>query len=250
MYFRMENMDNFWEICMNAPIVDMLVKSGPVGLTICWLLLIASFISWVVIINRFFYLNAVSGAVKGFKREFDRLSSLREFKNIPSRFRESYAGVLVGSYIMEFNRIAQGLKDKSGDANLSFYFDHQTAIAQEKVQTETSKAARKLNWGLYILAIMSSAAPFVGLFGTVWGIMDSFFEIGNKGSASLTVVAPGIAEALITTIAGLLVAIPSVVFYNIFVHKAQKIEDDLDDCSELGFAKMKEELLLVVDNKS
>jgi biopolymer transport protein TolQ len=234
---------------MNAPIVEMLVKSGPVGLTVCWVLLIASLISWVVIINRFFYLNAVSSAVRNFKKEFERLKSIREYKNIAPRLRESYAGILVGNYISEFIRIAHDLKNKSKDNNLSFYFEHQVAIAQEKVQTQTSKTARRLNWGLHILAIMSSAAPFVGLFGTVWGIMDSFFEIGNKGSASLTVVAPGIAEALITTIAGLLVAIPSVVFYNLFIHKAERIEDDLDDCSELGFAKMKEELLLVVDDK-
>ncbi|MDR0305181.1 MAG: MotA/TolQ/ExbB proton channel family protein [Chitinispirillales bacterium] len=233
---------------MNAPIVEMLVKSGPVGLAVCWTLLIASLISWVVIINRFFYLNFVSGAVKKFKSEFENLKSLREYKDVPPRLRESYAGILIGNYIMEFNRIAQDLRNKSGES-LSFYFEHQTAIAHEKVQTETSKTARRLNWGLHILAIMSSTAPFVGLFGTVWGIMDSFFEIGNKGSASLTVVAPGIAEALITTVAGLVVAIPSVVFYNLFIHKAERIEDDLDDCSELGFAKLKEELLLVIDRK-
>jgi biopolymer transport protein TolQ len=234
---------------MNSPIVDMLVKSGPIGLTVCWVLLVSSLISWIVIINRFFYLNAVSGAVKSFRKAFENLSSLREYGSIKDSLRESYAGVLVGYYIKEFNRIAGSLRGRTSDSNFSFFFEHQIAISQEKVQTETSKTARKLNWGLHILAIMSSAAPFVGLFGTVWGIMDSFFEIGNKGSASLTVVAPGIAEALITTVAGLLVAIPSVVFYNLFVNKAEKIVDDLDDCADLGFTKFKEELLLLVDSK-
>jgi biopolymer transport protein TolQ len=237
-------------VFMNTPIVEMLLKSGPVGLAVCWTLLAASIISWVVIINRFFYLGTVSNAIRSFKREFERLSSLREYKNIPQNIRDSYAGALVSYYIKEYNRIAQELKNKSGKDSLSFHFEHQVAIAQEKVQRETDKASRRLNWGLHILAIMSSTAPFIGLFGTVWGIMDSFFEIGNKGSASLTVVAPGIAEALITTVAGLLVAIPSVVFYNLFVHKAERIEDDLDDCSELGFAKMKEELLLIIDSIS
>jgi len=235
---------------MNTPITEMLLKSGPVGLAVCWVLIISSFISWVVIINRFFYLSAVSGATRKFRKEFEKLSSLREYPNIPARFRNSYAGDLVECYIREFNRIAQDLQKLRNSGDLSFFFEHQTAIAQEKVQKETSKAARRLNWGFHILAIMSSTAPFVGLFGTVWGIMDSFFEIGNKGSASLTVVAPGIAEALITTVAGLVVAIPSVVFYNLFVHKAETIEDDLDDCSDLGFTKLKEELLLVVGGKS
>jgi len=235
---------------MNTPIAEMLLKSGPVGLAVCWVLIISSFISWVVIINRFFYLGMVSGATRKFRKQFEKLPSLREYANIEPRIRNSYAGDLVECYIREFNRIAQDLQRLKNSSELSFYFEHQTAIAQEKVQKETSKAARRLNWGFHILAIMSSAAPFVGLFGTVWGIMDSFFEIGNKGSASLTVVAPGIAEALITTVAGLVVAIPSVVFYNLFVHKAETIEDDLDDCSDLGFTKLKEELLLVISGKS
>ncbi|MCL1947497.1 MAG: MotA/TolQ/ExbB proton channel family protein [Chitinivibrionia bacterium] len=234
---------------MNSPIVEMLVKSGPVGLTVCWILLIASLISWVVIINRIIFLNAASGAIKNFKKELERIDSLRDFGKIPQSLRDSYAGHLVGYYISEFNRIAGDLHKKSAkNENYSFFFEHQVTIAQEKVHTETSKAARKLNWGLHILAIMSSAAPFVGLFGTVWGIMDSFFEIGKMESAALSVVAPGIAIALITTVAGLLVAIPSLVFYNLFVKKAEKIEDDLDDCADLGFTKFKEELLSLVGN--
>jgi len=233
---------------MNSPVVKMLVESGSVGLAVCLILLLASLISWVVIINRFLYLNAVGSGVARFKRAFEKLSSLREFGTIRESLRSSYAGILVNSYIKELNRIAIDLKNKTGEKQ-EFYFEQQTKIAQEKVDTETAKYAQKLSWGLHILAIMASAAPFVGLFGTVWGIMDSFFEIGEKGSASLTVVAPGIAIALITTVAGLLVAIPAVVCYNLFVKKAEKIEDILDSCSDLGFAKMKEELLYMIDDQ-
>lgn len=236
-------------VFMNSPIVKMLVESGSVGLAVSMVLLLMSIISWVVIINRFFYLNAVGSSVQKFKRAFEKLSSLREFGTLSEKLRSSYAGILVNSYIKELNRIAPELKDKTGE-NQEFYFEQQTKIAQEKVNTETAKYSQKLSWGLHILAIMSSTGPFVGLFGTVWGIMDSFFEIGEKGSASLTVVAPGIAIALITTVAGLLVAIPAVICYNLFVNKAEKIEDILDSCSDLGFAKMKEELLYIVDNKN
>ncbi|MCL2845983.1 MAG: MotA/TolQ/ExbB proton channel family protein [Chitinivibrionia bacterium] len=237
---------------MNTPVLGMLMQTGPVGLTICWVLLIASLISWVVIINRIVYLNAVRASVKAFRKELERLQSLRDFGSIKQSLRDSYAGYLVGYYISEFNRIAADLHKKasSNEGKLSFFFEHQVTIAQEKVNNETSKAVRKLSWGLHILAIMSSAAPFVGLFGTVWGIMDAFFEIGDKGSASLTVIAPGIATSLITTVAGLLVAIPAVVFYNLFLKKTEKIEDDLDDCAELGFIKFKEELLSVISNVS
>jgi len=233
---------------MNTPVLEMLTKTGPVGLAICWVLLIASLISWVVIINRFVYLGTVRASVKAFRKELEGLRSLRDFGTIKQSLRDSYAGYLVGYYITEFNRIAGDLHKKAslGEGTLSFFFEHQVTIAREKVNTETGKAARKLNWGLHILAIMSSAAPFVGLFGTVWGIMDAFFEIGDKGSASLTVIAPGIATSLITTVAGLLVAIPAVVFYNLFVKRAEKIEDDLDDCADLGFTRFKEELLTIV----
>lgn len=234
---------------MNSPILKMLVESGTVGFTVCLILLLMSLISWVVIINRFIYLNAVGNAVQKFKRGFEKLSSLREFGTLSENQRSSYAGILVNYYIKEFNRIAPELKKQTGEKQ-EFYFEQQTKIAQEKVNTETAKYAQKLSWGLHILAIMSSAAPFVGLFGTVWGIMDAFFEIGEKGSASLTVVAPGIAISLITTVAGLLVAIPAVICYNLFVKKAEKIEDILDSSSDLGYAKMKEELLCVFDNNN
>lgn len=232
---------------MNSPIIKMLVESGAVGLSICILLLVASLVSWVIIINRYFYLTLVGNAVKNFKKELEKLRSIRDFNKISEKFRASYAGSLVNSYIREFNRIVPELKDKKGE-NQTFFFEQQTEIAQEKVNAETDKYTRKLSWALYILAILSSTAPFIGLFGTVWGIMDAFFEIGEKGSASLTVVAPGIAVSLITTVAGLLVAIPAVAFYNLFVKKAEIIEDELDDCANLGFALMKEELLSVIDD--
>ena len=105
---------------------------------------------------------------------------------------------------------------------------------------------------MFFLAIISSVAPFIGLFGTVWGIMDSFFEIGNQGSASLPVVAPGIAEALVVTAMGLAVAIPAVFFYNYLIHKIERIEEDLDDFKETTLSRLKREMmsLLYGGNKS
>jgi len=84
---------------------------------------------------------------------------------------------------------------------------------------------------LPFLATTGSAAPFIGLFGTVWGIMASFHDIGMRGSASLAVVAPGISEALIATAAGLAVAIPAVIFYNYFANKLTYIDGEMQNFS-------------------
>jgi biopolymer transport protein TolQ len=233
---------------MNSPIIKMLVESGAVGLTICIILLFASLISWVIIINRYFYLAIAGSAVKNFRNELEKLKSIRDFGKISQKLRDSFGGNLLNIYILEFNRILPEIKSKKA-AEKKFFFIQETEIAQERVNTQTDKFVHKLNWALHILAIMSSTAPFVGLFGTVWGIMDAFFEIGEKGSASLTVVAPGIAVSLITTVAGLLVAIPAVMFYNLFLKKAEIIEDELDECSSLGYALMKEELLLSISDE-
>jgi biopolymer transport protein TolQ len=90
--------------------------------------------------------------------------------------------------------------------------------------------------------MISSIAPFMGLLGTVWGIMNSFYEIGNQGSASLPVVAPGIAEALITTVVGLAVAIPALFFYNYFNHRAERIENEMDEFKDVLLVRVKREI--------
>jgi biopolymer transport protein TolQ len=107
---------------------------------------------------------------------------------------------------------------------------------------KVSEVVRSLDRGIVILAIASSVAPFLGLLGTVWGIMDSFFEIGNQGSASLPVVAPGIAEALVVTAIGLAVAIPAVLFYNYFVHRVDRLENEMDDFKNMLFSHLKRDI--------
>jgi biopolymer transport protein TolQ len=105
-----------------------------------------------------------------------------------------------------------------------------------------SETVRFLDKGLVILAISSSVAPFIGLLGTVWGIMNSFYQIGDQGSASLPVVAPGIAEALIATILGLAVAIPAVLFYNYYMHRVERIENEMDEVKNLLQSHLKRDL--------
>jgi biopolymer transport protein TolQ len=114
-----------------------------------------------------------------------------------------------------------------------------TQPAQPAVQADLDSVARALRRAsnnevtllenlLPVLATTGSVAPFIGLFGTVWGVMNSFIGIGNLGNASLAVVAPGIAEALIATAIGLAAAIPAVMAYNYFVRRIRVLESELD----------------------
>jgi biopolymer transport protein TolQ len=102
------------------------------------------------------------------------------------------------------------------------------ANVERALSRATSAESAKLESAISFLATTGSASPFIGLFGTVWGIMDTFRGIGVKGTAALAVVAPGISEALIATAAGLAAAIPAVIFYNYFLNRIRSITVEMD----------------------
>jgi biopolymer transport protein ExbB/TolQ len=110
----------------------------------------------------------------------------------------------------------------------------ENAVAQESLKLES---------GLIVLAVAVSGAPFLGLLGTVWGVMSTFGHIAQQGSATLTAMAPGVAAALITTVAGLLVAIPAMFGYNFLVHKARVLTVELDNYAQELMSKMETEYL-------
>jgi biopolymer transport protein TolQ len=118
--------------------------------------------------------------------------------------------------------------DHVGGKAVTLLSDHLRHLAH---QCQTDEL-RRCEQGLSFLATTAGAAPFVGLLGTVWGIMQSFHAIGNRGGATLAVVGPGISEALVATAAGLAVAIPALVAYNVFVNRVRQLETDLDHFAE------------------
>lgn len=224
-------------------IVSMILDSD--GFTVVLLLLLAVFslASWGIIINRFFSLAKVRKINKIFSKNFDGLSSIGDITKGEEKELKSPMGKLGTVGLEEYNRIRKdAAAHKSAITDWSFYLQNQFYMAQEQLEAESGRLGRKQDWGLYILAVISSAAPFLGLLGTVWGIMNSFYAIGEQGSASLPTVAPGIAAALITTIVGLVVAIPSVIFYNVFLHKVERIQDELDEFNDRFMLRLKKEL--------
>jgi len=111
------------------------------------------------------------------------------------------------------------------------------------LENTVAQESLKLESGLILLAIAVSGAPFLGLLGTVWGVMSTFSHVAQAGSATLTAMAPGVAAALITTVAGLLVAIPSMFGYNWLVHNLRVLTVELDNFAQELISKMETEYL-------
>ncbi len=132
----------------------------------------------------------------------------------------------------------KSLKFSSNPVNLQLADNIKLAMERTK-----AKEIETLESGLPILGTIVAASPFLGLLGTVWGIMESFLQIRARGSAHITVVAPGISDALITTVYGLLVAIPALIFNNLLRSRILKLESQLENFISEVFAKMKKELI-------
>lgn len=231
---------------MNIPVVDMVLRSGWAARTILILLGIFSIMTWAVIFNRLYFLGGANKKNRLFLRKYTGSTALPEMEKFDKNLISCPMGMLGMKGVSEYRRILADSHSHTGVRDWSFFLQNQFAIALEQIDAVYSEMSRKLDKGLIFLAISASVCPFLGLLGTVWGIMNSFFEIGNQGSASLPVVAPGIAEALITTLVGLAVAIPAVLFYNYFIHRVERIENEVDEFKNLLYSHVKRDILSVL----
>jgi len=202
------------------------------------LLLLFSVVCWGIILTKAITL---SRARKDTQLFFDAFRESRKFSLLYAEAKQftfsPLAQVFKAGYA-ELTRLSRiqsaGQKDSSEASQDPEYertgMDNVTRSLQQAVAAERAKLERGVNF----LATTGSSAPFIGLFGTVWGIMEAFRRIGVTKSASLAVVAPGIAEALIATAAGLAAAIPAVIFYNYFLGRINSISTEMDNfASEL-----------------
>jgi biopolymer transport protein TolQ len=189
-----------------------------------------SVVSWAIILYKW---RVVHRAMKDSDRFLDFFWSKKHFEAVGQNlknFSRSPLATLFREGYQEFAR-TQRLQ-KEGETPSEMIFKNTDYIGRALKRATTSEIQR-LEKFLPFLATTGSTAPFIGLFGTVWGIMDSFHAIGQTGSASLAVVAPGISEALIATAIGLVAAIPAVVGYNHFVHKVSVLTGEMDNfCQE------------------
>src|SRR5581483_365597 len=191
----------FLAVFVGGEIVDLVGETGPVAKIVLLLLLIFSLVSWSIILSKWSLLRRARVQSGRFVRAFRKAQRLPDVSAVAEQFRPSpLVGVFEGGY-EEFKRQGNVLRNL-----VSIQRAMQIASSEELTRFE-----RNLPW----LAITGAVTPFVGLFGTVWGIIDAFHGLGTAGAATLRAVAPGISEALITTAAGLAAAIPAVIAYNL-----------------------------------
>lgn len=200
-------------IAQASPVVQLTLLS----------LIAMSVVSWAIIVAKHKQFKQISAANLPFEEKFWRATTLEDvFENLKNFPTSNLANVFRAGY-MELRKIAEsGLatQPKDGEAPLLSGIDNLQRAINKSIEAEVSLLENRLT----ILATVGSVGPFVGLFGTVWGIMSSFQKIGATGSASLAVVAPGISEALIATAVGLAAAIPATIAYNHFITKIKKQE--------------------------
>ncbi|HUZ67332.1 MAG TPA: protein TolQ [Beijerinckiaceae bacterium] len=210
---------SLWSMFWAASIVVKIVMIG---------LLLASVWCWAVIINKFTLFGRVQKAMDRFEQAFWSGNSLEElFQTLSQRPTEAMATLFIAA-MREWKRSFSGAA--------SSFMGLQARI-EKVLDVSIAREVERLESQLLVLASVASAGPFVGLFGTVWGIMTAFRSIAASKNTSLAVVAPGIAEALFTTAIGLFAAIPALIFYNILqgrVARAQaRMESFADEFSSI-----------------
>jgi biopolymer transport protein TolQ len=220
----------------------MMLRSGWAGRIIVFLLLLFSFVTWGIIINRLFILTSITKGNRLFRKKYNSLARLSDVEKLSPSELKSPMGQLGKIGASEYRRILEDAKSHTGVKDWSFFLQNQFTMAEDSLESVFMALVNPFGQGVFLLAMVSSIAPFLGLLGTVWGIMNSFYEIGMQGSASLPVVAPGIAEALITTIVGLAVAIPALFFYNFFNNRTEQVEIDMDEFKDVLLVRLKREL--------
>ncbi len=217
-------------------LVDLIAHSGPTAKGVLLLLLIFSIVSWAIILQKLFIYRIAKREDALFLSVFEKSENLNNIYNYSRKLRQSpLARIFLTGYheLYLFQEMAKKEKPKdflkdSITPNISTRDLKGIGIAMDKA---INRELERLSHRLEFLATTGSTTPFIGLFGTVWGIMHSFRAIGMKGTASIGGVAPGIAEALIATAAGLVAAIPAVIFYNYLSRKTQTFAVRMDDFS-------------------
>ena len=210
--------------------MELLAGMGLVVKLVLFVLIYFSVVSWAII---FYKLLQVYRANSDSERFLDFFWKTKRFDAINSqldRFGNSPLSVLFNEGYTELKRVMESGEAKKDPDVISTDLGGIENISRALRRATTSEITRLEKYTTF-LATTGSTAPFIGLFGTVWGIKDAFTSIGLSGSASLAVVAPGIAEALIATAIGLVAAIPAVVGYNHFQHKIKVLIAEMDNFS-------------------
>jgi biopolymer transport protein TolQ len=211
----------------NGSLLSMIIDAGFVVKFVLLLLFIFSVISWAIIFLKYRNYQKIKKENEDFNTEYLKSNKLSDVLPAAKKYTFSTTAEAFRAGYTELTKINKPLREMAqGSEEISL-------SSLDNIERSMNKACNtemtKLESALGFLATTGSASPFIGLFGTVWGIMDTFKGIGARGSATLAVVAPGISEALIATAAGLAAAIPAVIFYNYFLNQSKNIVQEMDN---------------------
>lgn len=201
-------------------LVEIILEQSPLGWFVFLVLIAASVLSWAVIVSKWKMFGRAQTSSERFLRAFRKAPNLDSVAVATEQFRPS---PLVSVFDFGYDETARQVRDRGGLVN--------KLSMERSLQLGMSQEIDKLEQNMNILATIAAVSPFVGLFGTVWGIINAFQGLGTAGAVSLRAVAPGISEALLATAAGLGAAIPAAIFYNYFAHMIRRIGARMEDFS-------------------
>ncbi|BCO08681.1 Tol-Pal system subunit TolQ [Desulfolithobacter dissulfuricans] len=215
---------------MDISIWHMIAGAGLMVKLVMFTLLVFSVVSWAIIIMKQVMFRRTTRESEEFLEQFWESKTLSDAYESAKDFPLSPEAAVFMSGFSELKKISAVRNSQQGSETLEMQLatmDNLKRAVRKAHLIEMDRLGRSLSF----LATTGSATPFIGLFGTVWGIMTSFKDIGMRGSASLAVVAPGISEALVATAAGLAVAIPAVIYYNFYSGKLADFDSDIENFS-------------------
>lgn len=213
----------------SVSLLYILNDAGPVVKFVMLLLLFFSIISWAIVFIKFRYIRKAYRESADFTEMFWQCRTLADAFIKAKALRSSPVARIFMTAYMEVSR-SEGSEEAGLKKTDLTYFQAMGSV-KRTLNRAINVELRRLTQLVPFLATAGNTAPFIGLFGTVWGIMSTFQGIGLSGSASLAVVAPGISEALVATAAGLAVAIPSVIAYNYFTDRIRVLDSELQSFS-------------------
>ena len=197
---------------------DIIQNLRPVPLAVIVILILFSLFSWTIVLSKGSVFGRARRQNRNFLRAFRKANSLQAVAMASEQFSTA---PLVAVFDFGYCEIERQIKQRGALVNK----DAIERSLQLGISEEVTKLVINMSW----LATVASISPFIGLFGTVWGIIDAFEGLGTAGSASLRAVAPGISEALVSTAIGLFAAIPAAIFYNIFGTRIKEMGTRMED---------------------
>lgn len=216
---------------MGHNFIDKILTASPEAQFILLILGLLSVFSWMIMGVKYFKVRRAEREVVDFLARFRKARDLEQIQEAGKEMVRSPIAALVTVAVQEVRQLRRLITKQQG-SKLSFdstlMMRDSLLMAMERTVAEQGEQLRSY---LVFLAITTMVSPFLGLLGTVWGIMIAFLDIAARGSANISVVAPGIADALITTIVGLAVAIPAVAGYNYFSNRIRRIMDKCNNFS-------------------